>query len=269
MPKNKLIMTVSDITDYLETIAPSHLQESYDNSGLITGQGDWQVKGVLVSLDTTPAIIEEAVARGCNMVVAHHPIIFRGLKKINGKNYVEQTIIAAIKNDIAIYAIHTNLDNVYINGVNQRIASKLGLVDTRILAPKDPNEPYIGSGILGKLPEAMSTNQFLTFVKETMEVGCIRHTDLIKDEIKTVALCGGSGSFLIGNAIRANADMYISADIKYHEFFDADGKIIIADIGHYESEQYTIELLCELLNSNFSNFAAHFTNLSTNPIKYF
>jgi len=262
-------MLVSDITAYLETIAPSHLQESYDNAGLITGQKNWTVRGVLVSLDTTPAIISEAVERGCNMIVAHHPIVFRGLKKINGSNYVEQTIISAIKNDIAIYAIHTNLDNVYSNGVNERFASKLGLVETRILSPKDNNELNIGSGMIGTLQEPMPTYNFLSFLKATMKVGCLRHTDIVNKEINIVALCGGSGSFLIDHAINAGADIFISADIKYHEFFDADGKIIIADIGHYESEQYTIELLVELLNSNFSNFAAHFTNLSTNPIKYF
>ena len=262
-------MLVSDITDYLETVAPRHLQESYDNAGLITGQEDWEIKGVLISLDTTPAIVAEAIKRGCNMIVAHHPIIFRGLKKINGKNYVEQTIIDAIKNDIAIYAIHTNLDNVYANGVNQKIASQLGLINARILSPKDINEPTIGSGMVGELREPMSIDRFLSFLKTTMKVGCIRHTALVKPQINTVALCGGSGSFLIANAINAQADIYISADIKYHEFFDADGKIIIADIGHYESEQYTIELLGELLNSNFSNFAAHLTNLNTNPIKYY
>ena len=207
-------MRVSDITDYLETIAPCHLQESYDNAGLITGQMDWSVKGVLISLDTTPAIIKEAIDRGCNMIVAHHPIIFRGLKKINGKNYVEQAIITAIKNDIAIYAIHTNLDNVYANGVNQRIASKLGLEKTRILSPKDLNDPTIGSGLIGQLKEEMATGSFLSFLKQTMQAGCVRHTALIKDNIKTVALCGGSGSFLIGNAIQAKADIYISAYIK-------------------------------------------------------
>ncbi len=262
-------MIVSDVTDFLETIAPCHLQEPYDNAGLITGQKNWELKGVLISLDTTPDIVDEAVQRGCNMIVAHHPIIFRGLKKINGNNYVERAIITAIKNDIAIYAIHTNLDNVYADGVNQRIASKLNLVNTRILSPKDLTVPNIGSGMVGELEKAVSTNVFLSFLKKTMQVGCIRHTELIHDQIKTVALCGGSGSFLIANAIGADADIYISADIKYHEFFDADNKIIIADIGHYESEQYTIELLGELLNSKFSNFAAHFTNHNTNPIKYY
>ena len=156
-------MLVSDITDYLETVAPRHLQESYDNAGLITGQEDWEIKGVLISLDTTPAIVAEAIKRGCNMIVAHHPIIFRGLKKINGKNYVEQTIIDAIKNDIAIYAIHTNLDNVYANGVNQKIASQLGLINARILSPKDINEPTIGFWY-GRRAKRTNVNRQVSFI---------------------------------------------------------------------------------------------------------
>jgi len=227
-------MRISDITDYLETIAPRHLQEPYDNAGLITGHRDWEVKGALISLDTTPEIIEEAAQRGCNLIIAHHPIIFKGLKKINGTNYVEKAIISAIKNDIAIYAIHTNLDNIHANGVNQKIASKLNLQNTRILSPKNHDEPTIGSGLIGELPTSIDTRQFLTTLKEKMQVECIRHTELIKDQVRTVALCGGSGSFLISNAIRAKADIYISADIKYHEFFDANSELIIADIGHYE-----------------------------------
>ena len=269
MPPNSNYMLISEITDYLETIAPPHLQESYDNAGLITGNKSWKATAALISLDTTPDVVQEAIDRGCNLIIAHHPIIFKGLKKINGKNYVERAIIKAIKNDIAIFAIHTNLDNVYTNGVNGRIAEKLGLVETSILSPKDPDVPNIGSGMIGKLPQAMEVNEFLAFLKDTMKVGCVRHTNLVKDRISKVALCGGSGSFLTASAIRQEADIYISADIKYHEFFDADGKIIIADIGHYESEQFTIELLGELLKSKFSNFAAHFTNHNTNPIKYF
>ena len=262
-------MKVSDITDYLEMIAPIHLQEGYDNAGLITGRPDWEVDGVLVSLDTTPEIIEEAIKLNCNVIVAHHPIVFRGLKQITGKNYVERTIIAAIKNDIAIYAIHTNLDNVYHSGVNQKIASTLSLINTRILAPKERLAPEIGSGIIGELSKPMDPYSFLSMIKEKMKAQCIRYTAIVKDQIQTVAICGGSGSFLTSVAKDQSADIYITADVKYHEFFDADGEIIIADIGHYESEQYTIDLLAELLNSNFSNFAAHLTNQNTNPIKYF
>jgi len=262
-------MLISEIIDHLETIAPAHLQESYDNAGLITGQRKWTAKAALLSLDATPEIVQEAIDRGCNLIIAHHPIIFKGLKKINGKNYVERAIIKAIKNDIAIYAIHTNLDNVYENGVNARIAKKLGLRNTRILSPKDPSDPLIGSGMIGTLAQPMGTMEFLAFLKTTMNVGCVRHTDIVKNEIEKVALCGGSGSFLIKTAIQNEADIYISADIKYHEFFDADGKLIIADIGHYESKQFTIELIGELLKSKFSNFAAHFTNHNPNPIKYY
>lgn len=262
------MMTIKTISDFLEQIAPTHLQESYDNAGLLTGNYDWEVTAALVALDTIPEIIDEAIERNCNLIIAHHPIIFKGLKQINGKNYVERAIIKAIKNDIAIYAIHTNLDNVHRYGVNERIALKLELQELKILAPK-ADDDTIGSGMIGRLNQPMDIQKFLALVKSKMKVSCIRHTRLIKEKVQRIAVCGGSGSFLIQKAIDAGADVFISADIKYHEFFDADGKIIIADIGHYESEQFTIDLLVELLNSKFSNFAAHFTNLNTNPIKYF
>ena len=262
-------MKIADITAFLETIAPLHLQENYDNAGLITGHPDWEVSGVIVSLDAIEAVIDEAVEKGCNLVIAHHPIVFKGLKRINGLHYVERTIIKAIKHDIAIYAIHTNLDNVHQNGVNQKIAEKIGIGQTRVLKPKMVDKPEIGSGLIGKLPKPMSCMQLLEHVKSVMKCGTIRHTKLLKENVQVVALCGGSGSFLIRDAIKEGAEVYITADVKYHDFFEANDEIMIFDIGHYESEQYTTELLVELLNTKFSTFAAHFTNLNTNPINYF
>ncbi len=266
-------MKIKDITQYLESIAPSIYQESYDNSGLIVGHPETEVTGVLICLDSVEDIVEEAKEKGCNLVIAHHPIVFKGLRTFTGRNYVERTVIKAIKNDIAVYAIHTNLDNVY-TGVNAKIAEKIGLVDTRILLPKKkfihPNDsiPKVGSGMIGELKEPMKEMDFLAYLKETMQVGCVKYTKLLGKDINTVAVCGGSGGFLLNPAKAAKADIFITADYKYHEFFDADGDIIIADIGHYESEQFTIDLLHEILTEKFTTFAVLKTNLNTNPVNY-
>lgn len=364
-------MKIKDVVNYLESIAPRSLQESYDNAGLIVGDKNVPVKGILIALDTIESVIDEAIERECNMVVAHHPIVFGGLKSFTGKNYVERVIIKAIKNDIAIYAAHTNLDNVYRNGVNGKIAEKLGLVKTKILSPKRgllkklsvfvPTEatekvktalfdagagsignysecsfktegigsfkastssnpsvgevgkqheekenrlevifpaylqgvilrnllkthPYeevaydiyaldnvhqeVGAGLIGELEKPMETEAFLKMLKQTMRADGIRYTALCKKEIKRVALCGGAGSFLLKNAMGAQADIFITGDYKYHQFFDAENRIIIADIGHYESEQFTIELFYELLTQKFRNFAIYCTEINTNPINY-
>lgn len=337
-------MKLQSLISYLESIAPPSYQESYDNASLIVGNPAMEIKGVLTCLDSTEAIVEEAIQLGCNVIVAHHPIVFKGLKRFNGNNYVERTVMMAIKNDIAIYAIHTNLDNVYFNGVNAKIAEKIGLINTQILAPKkalkklsitaqdngkafeikevleqmpsvqvaifgrgmgnsnlkmevicesalqsavlkimkeglngnfhyditsiDNKSRNIGSGMIGDLPKGMAEMKFLNYLKEQMQVGCVRYTNLLGENIKKVALCGGSGGFLLNAAIAQKADIFITADYKYHEFFDADGRIIIADIGHFESEQFTINLLYDLISQKFSNFATHFTKVKTNPVNY-
>ncbi len=338
-------MKIQELISYLETIAPSIYQEEYDNAGLIVGDASADIQGVLLCLDSTEVIVEEAIAKGCNLIVAHHPIVFRGLKKITGKNYVERTILKAIKNDIAIYAIHTNLDNVYQQGVNAKICEKLGLEHTQILAPKKTLKQYavtvpmeqerivrnlllsaglpevsasraiehktdgseeqvrltavaplglenkilaalqktdaqleivniespnqaVGAGMIGYLSKPMSELDFLQYLKQTMRAGVVRHTALLGRDVRTVAVCGGSGSFLLANARTQGADIFVTADFKYHEFFDADGKIVIADIGHFESEQFTIELLHEIISKKFSNFALHYTEVSTNPVHY-
>lgn len=324
---------IKDIIQTLEGIAPPTYQESYDNAGLIVGDQDAEVSGVLTCLDSTEAVIDEAIQLNCNLVIAHHPIVFRGLKRITGKNYVERVIIKAIQHNIAIYAIHTNLDNVYCNGVNAKIGEVIGLKNTQILAPKavlkgfiaytfddstlqlydelkavgvialhqqghrlegqfelgiqskvvrilaaaeahssitdiDNKATKVGAGLFGTLPEPMSEESFLTHLKQVMQVGCIRYTDLRGKPIQRVALCGGAGGFLLRQAIRKKADIFITADYKYHEFFDADQKIVIADIGHFESEQFTIDLLAEIISDNFSNFAVRCTNVRTNPVHY-
>jgi len=364
-------MKVKDITNLLEKLAPPALQETYDNAGLIVGDPGMEVSGVLVSLDAIEPIIDEAIERKCNMVVSHHPIVFKGLKRLNGSNYVERVVMKAVKNNIALYAIHTNLDNVLQNGVNAKIAEKLGLKESRILAPKSgqllklvcytPNDysgqvlnalfgagaghigkysecsfsstgegsftagegsnpfvgklgerhyereqrlevvlprhaksavikalmdahpyeevaydvyaienssPTIGSGMIGQLPEPMPKKDFLAMLKQQMKTAVVRYTETDKTHIQTVALCGGSGSFLIHNAKVSGADAYVTGDVKYHEFFDGEDSLMICDIGHYESEQFTIELLHDYLTENLPNFAVVFTQTNTNPIQY-
>ncbi|AFM06318.1 dinuclear metal center protein, YbgI/SA1388 family [Bernardetia litoralis DSM 6794] len=271
--------TFSQITSYLESIAPLNFQESYDNSGLLVGNPNTEITGVLVSLDTIESVIEEAKAKNCNLIVAHHPIIFKGLKSLTGKNYIERTVIKAIQEGIGIYAIHTNLDNIK-DGVNAKISEKIGLINTKILSPKnntfhkDTNdEPQkVGSGMIGELSEAISATAFLANLKSKMNLPLIKHTCLenFKDQkIKKIALCGGAGSFLLQEAIKQKADFFITGDYKYHEFFDAEDKIVICDIGHYESEVFTKDLLVDFLKNQFSELEIIACQTNTNPVEYY
>ncbi len=363
-------MTIRDITNSIEEIAPLHLAEDFDNVGLLIGNYNTEVTGVLVTLDTLENIVDEAIEKKCNLIVSFHPIIFAGLKKLNGKNYVERVVLKAIKNDIAIYAMHTALDNSIV-GVNAKICDVLGLKNKEILIHKkgiikklttyvplkeaenlrkalfnvgagslgnydncsfntngfgtykgneksnptkgikgkdhseeetlisvlfeknkendilnalfrnhsyeevayeivtlDNTHQQIGMGMVGELENEMTEKDFLLFLKETMKTECIRHSKLLGKNIKKVAVLGGSGSFAINNAIRSNADIYITSDIKYHEFYKAENKLIIADIGHYESEQFTKNLLVEYLTKKFLNFAVILSDKKTNPIYY-
>jgi dinuclear metal center YbgI/SA1388 family protein len=364
-------MKISEVISVLEELAPPSYQESYDNCGLLTGQSSWDCTGILCTLDATEDVILEAKHKNCNLIVAHHPIIFAGLKKINGNNYVERVVIAAIKNDIAIYAIHTNLDNIS-TGVNGKIAEKIGLKNIEVLLPKENNlrklyayvpqreaemvreaifkagggnignysecsfnlpgkgtfkagegtdphvgeigkrheedelkievifpaylqtkiisamievHPYeevaydiiplgnyfkeVGSGVIGELPEALNETGFLHMLKTSFNLKLIRHTPLTGNTVRKVAICGGAGSFLITKALARAADFYITADVKYHEFFDAQGEMVIADIGHFESEQFTSDLLTDVLQQKFPTFAVLKTEVDTNPVKYF
>lgn len=364
-------MNVAQVISFFEEIAPIQYQETYDNSGLQVGNVQDEVRAALLTLDVTEAVLDEAMAKGCNLIIAHHPLIFSGLKNLTGCNYVQRIVQKAIKNDINIFAAHTNLDNMR-DGVNERMASKLALVNTQILAPTSGNQwklqtyvptahamavkealfaagagnigqysdcsftqvgtgtfkgndqtqpfigqaggareqvaeekieiivpahlknsvekallaahPYeevafdwlalgnqnkeIGAGLLGDLPSAMSEGDFLQMLKTNMNAQVIRHTALLDKPIKRVAVCGGSGSFLLNNAIAAKADVFVSADFKYHQFFDAENKIVIADIGHYESEQFTVEIFDALLKKKNITFAVLLSTLDTNPIKY-
>ncbi|GGM81519.1 GTP cyclohydrolase 1 type 2 [Dyadobacter beijingensis] len=362
---------IKEILTELENLAPLPYQEDYDNAGLLVGSPDTEVTGILFTLDITEAIVEEAIRRQCNLIIAHHPIIFKGLKKLNGKNYVERTVIKAIKNDIALYATHTNLDHV-TGGVNWQIAKRLGLRNIKVLAPKkqiltklaffcpventqevlnalfeagageigdyrncsfrteglgtflpgDAANPAIGSrgqletvkehrvevmlpshlearvlqtlrrahpyeevayymsalenedqevgaGAIGELSEPMDAAAFLSHLKGQMDASIVKHTEPLNKPIRHVAVCGGAGSFLLRNAISAGADVFVTADYKYHEFFDAEGRIMICDIGHYESEVFTKNLLHDYISGKFSNFALCLSEISTNPVRYF
>jgi len=261
------MIKVKDITNYLETLAPLNLQADYDNAGLIVGDEQMDVTNVLVTLDSIEATVEEAITRNCNLIIAHHPIVFSGLKQITGQSYIQRTIIKAIKHDIAIYAIHTNLDSVYQNGVNGKICEKLGLIDTKILQPS--LDEHTGNGMIGNLVTPMDFGDFINHIKESMALNMVKATADLGKKIQKVAVCGGSGSFLTQAAIEAKVDVFISSDYKYHQFFDANNEIIIIDIGHYESEYYTIELLTSLLSKKFTTFATHYTGVNTNPIKYY
>jgi dinuclear metal center YbgI/SA1388 family protein len=260
-------MKIAEIIQHLESFASLEYQEDYDNSGLIAGDPAALCTGVLVSLDCTAAVVKEAIEKKCNLIVSHHPLIFRPVRHITSQNATGKTLLAAITKGITIYAIHTNLDNV-ITGVNAWIADKIGLINREILLPKEGFQA-VGSGMVGDLEKTVSENQMLRELKEKFAIPVIRHSPLTGKPISRVALCGGSGSFLISNALQANAGFFISSDIRYHDFFDGEGAMTIADIGHFESEQFTIDLLCDVILKKFPNFAVLKSGTKTNPVNYY
>lgn len=364
-------MTVREIVDYLDAFAPLSLQEDYDNAGLLAGDSALVCTGALCTLDVTEQVVSEAVQKGCNLIIAHHPLIFRGLKKITGGNQVEDTLLLALKNEIAIYASHTNLDNL-IHGVNGRIADRVGLVSRKVLAPRrgtlkklytfvppahldavrqalfaagagnisdysecsfvspgrgtfrpgEQSDPFIGtrgnreeveelkvevilpayledqvlralfdshpyeevaydivnlanghegtgSGLVGELPAAMEATDFLALLAERFSLELVRHGPVTGKPVKRVAVCGGAGSFLIPMALSARADAFVTADLKYHEFPGGEGRMLLCDIGHFESEQFTVALLAEILEQKFPTFAVLKSEIKTNPVHYF
>jgi dinuclear metal center YbgI/SA1388 family protein len=260
-------MKIRDITGHLESVAPLAIQENYDNSGMIAGNPDAPCSGILVSLDCTEETIREAADKKCNLIVSHHPLIFRPLRRLTPQDSQGRALIAAIKQDIALYAIHTNLDNV-IEGVNRSIADKIGMVNRKILLPRTEGARY-GSGVTGELSQPESQTSLLHRLREIFRVPVIRHSPLTGQPVSRVAVCGGAGSFLISNALQAECDFFISADIRYHQFFEAEGKMVIADIGHFESEQFTIDLLYGIIIEKFPNFAVLKSGTVTNPVNYY
>jgi dinuclear metal center YbgI/SA1388 family protein len=258
---------IKNIIHELESFAALEYQEEYDNSGLITGDSEMECTGVLVSLDCTEDLISEAIDKNCNLIVSHHPLIFRPVRRITMENMLGRAMIDAIRSNITVYAIHTNLDNI-LEGVNGRIADKLGLVNRQILFPRN-NNPSIGSGLIGDLKIPLSAENLLKLLKQTFDIPVIKHSPITEKAISRVALCGGAGSFLIVNALRARADFFITADIRYHEFFEGGKEMIIADIGHFESEQFTVDLLHEVIVRKFPNFAVLKSGIKTNPVNYY
>ncbi|MEI6019850.1 MAG: Nif3-like dinuclear metal center hexameric protein [Bacteroidota bacterium] len=364
-------MRIQQLIQEIENFAPLSYQESYDNVGLLVGDAQTECKGVLFCLDCTEAVIDEAIAKNCNLIISHHPVIFSGLKKLNGKNFVERTVVKAIKNDVALYACHTNIDNVK-EGVNAKIAEKLNLENLSVLNAKSgalkklvtyvppthhqtlldslfeagaghigqysncsfniegkgtfkggdgtkpfigkanelsieseirietifpaylqtavltalfTNHPYeevaydiyqlenkhlgVGSGALAECKEACTESEFLSQLKDQFCIKNLKHSPFLGKKIKKVAICGGSGKFLMHDAIKAQADVFITGDLKYHDYFEADGKILLVDMGHYESEQFTPEIFYSIITNKFPTFAVHLSKVNTNPVNYF
>ncbi|WP_299231453.1 Nif3-like dinuclear metal center hexameric protein [uncultured Bacteroides sp.] len=277
-------MKIKEIIDALEIFAPLPLQDGFDNAGLQVGLTDVEATGALLCLDVTEDVVEEAINQGINLIISHHPLMFRGYKSITGKDYTERCIMNAIRNEITVYAMHTNLDNAP-NGVNYKIAEKIGLKNVRVLDPKEymqqetPTDEggdknnmaewlTAGAGAIGELEEPMTETDFLRHVKKTFEAGCVKHTRLTGRLISKVALCGGAGAFLMEKAVKEHADAFVTGEIKYHDYFYYEDSILAAEIGHYESEQYTKDIIKEVLNRKFPNLRIEITRINTNPIKY-
>ena len=260
-------MKIKEIICALERFAPLPLQDGFDNAGLQIGLTDAEVAGALLCLDVTEAVLDEAIALGYNLIVSHHPLIFKGCKSITGSDHVGRCILKAIKNDIVIYSAHTNLDNA-IGGVNFKMAEKIGLKNVRVLEPKLEGCLQGGAGVIGELEEAETESEFLKRIKKTFEAECLRHNKLMGREITTVALCGGSGGFLLPQALSNGADVFLTGEMKYHEYFGHESDILIAETGHYESEQYTKEIFYTIIRDMFSDVEVQMTKVNTNPIKY-
>lgn len=258
-------MKIKEVAETLERFAPLPLQEGYDNAGLQVGLTAAEASGVLLCLDVTVDVIREAVAKGCNMVVAHHPLLFRGLKRIADDTLVERCVREAILHGITLYAAHTNLDNAR-GGVNYRIAERLGLRDVAFLSLSADGQS--GSGLVGTLPEAEPAEAFLRRVKDTFAVECLMHNRGPQRMVRRVALCGGAGDFLIDRACDAGADVFLTGEVGYHHFFGYEDKIWVAALGHYQSEQYTVDLMADILTEAWPALRIEKTTVRTNPIYY-
>ena len=260
-------MKIKEIVDALERFAPLPLQDGFDNAGLQVGLTDADCAGALLCLDVTEEVIDEAIGKGCNLIVSHHPLIFKGLKAIVGNSYVECCLMKAIKHDIVIFSAHTNLDNVS-GGVNFKMAEKIGLKALQILEPKTGVSPEAGAGVIGELQEPEEDLCFMKRIKSLFAAGCVKHTAFTGRKIRRVAICGGSGAFLIPSAIEHQADVFITGEIKYHDYFGHGKDILLAEIGHYESEQYTKEIFYQIISEAFADVRTYMTDINTNPINY-
>lgn len=258
-------MKVREIVEILEQSVPLAWQESYDNAGLAVGNPEAEVCKVLVALDATEEVVDEAIELGAQMVVTHHPIIFRPIKRLACENRQQRTIAKAIAHNIALYAAHTNLDGAPNRGISHHLAGVLGLQEERLLEPS--NTEGVGIGIVGTLPKPVDSEEFLATIKERLGVKALRHSPIRIDKVERVAICSGSGGSLIESAEAAGADLYLSADFKYHDFVDAD-RMILVDAGHFETEICAIDILFDILSKKLSNFATHKSARCENPVRY-
>ncbi|MBQ2209821.1 MAG: Nif3-like dinuclear metal center hexameric protein [Prevotella sp.] len=260
-------MKIRQVLSALEQFAPLPLQESWDNAGLQVGLTEAEVSGALLCLDVNEQIVDEAIRKGCNLIVSHHPLLFRGLKQVSGSDYVQRCVIKAIKNDIVVASMHTNMDNA-MNGVNWKIAEKLGLVNGRFFAQKQVDGIEAGSGVVGELPQPMAAKDFIQLVKERFQVECAMCNELLVRPVKKVAICGGAGDFLLDDAMREGADAFITGEMHYHVYFDHEQQIQICVIGHYQSEQYTSEIFRDIIQRECPGVRTEIAETNTNPIKY-
>ena len=258
---------IREVVDALERFAPLPLQESFDNAGLQVGLTEAEVSGALLCLDVTEAVVDEAVALGCNLIVSHHPLIFHPLKHVTYENDVQRAVAKALKNDVTVVSMHTNMDNAQ-GGVNFKIAEKMELAGCRFFAGKTVEGIECGSGVIGDLPEAVAADDFVIMLKRTFDVECVECNQLLRRPIKTVAVCGGAGSFLLGDAIAEGADAFVTGEMHYHEYFGHEQEIQIAVIGHYQSEQFTNEIFKEIIGRECKGVKAYLTKTNTNPIIY-
>ena len=261
-------MTVKDILNCITEVAPLHWQESYDNAGLQVGDLNAEANKALICLDITEEVVNEAVAKGCDLIISHHPLIFRGLKHLTPETYIERAVMKAVKHDITMISMHTNLDNSYW-GVSRVLAERLGLKHLQLLQPSEAEPEHCGAGMIGELEHPLEETEFLSLVADTIGSPCLRHTALTGRQIQRVALCGGSGSPFMQDALRRKVDAYLTADIKYHDFFVPEGNVLLVDGGHFETEQFTKELICELIRKKFPTFAAEIAETKTNSVHYF
>jgi len=258
---------IKEVLSALERFAPLPLQEGWDNAGLQVGLTEAEVSGALLCLDVNELIIDEAIEKGLNLVVSHHPLLFRGLKTIGDGDYVQRTVTKAIKNDIVVVSMHTNMDNA-LGGVNHKIAEKLGLTDVRFMAPKTVDGVEAGSGVVGELPEDMAADDFVLMVKRVFGVECALCNELLRRKIRRVAICGGAGDFLLDDAVRAGADAFITGEMHYHVYFGREQQLQICVIGHYQSEQYTSEVFRQVIEEACPGLSLHIAETCTNPIYY-
>ena len=251
----------------LERFAPLPLQESWDNAGLQVGLTETEVSGALLCLDVTEKIVEEAIQKGCNLIVSHHPLLFRGLKTISDLTDVQRTVMKAIENRICVISMHTNMDNAK-GGVNFKIAEKLGLHDVRFFASKTVEGVEVGSGVIGTLSGAMAADDFVVAVKKAFDVECAMCNELLRRPVQKVAICGGAGDFLLDEALKAGADAFITGEMHYHQYFGYEQRIQICVIGHYQSEQFTSEIFREIIERECPGIRTEIAEISTNPILY-